>query len=202
MRWVRGGAKAVFTRKEKKAFINFFSLAGRSPATCWTADVMAAWQMDNGHNQEHCCFLLFSLSFYCSSWHYKVQSIAVVNAQHCPSCVPCQLLAQGRARWQPEEQRKPWPCASTVWQLSTHPAVGAVLVTKPKHRTLWAAVKKINSVSARPCRISTFGSASFSWCSGPPLSNTCSSATTPFPILYAVFLCPSLTLWTTFIKCL
>lgn len=198
--WVRGGAKAVCTRKAKKRFIHCFPLA--SSATCWTADVMAAWKVeDKGHKHEYCCFLLFSLSFYCTLQHSVVQSFAVVNAHHCPSCLLCQLLAQGRVRWQPEEQSKPWPCTNTVWQQSKESAVEAVLVTNPKHNTLRTAVKKTNSVPDRRSTISTFCSASFPSCSGPPLSNTYSSPTTPFPILFSVFLNPFLTLWTTLLKC-
>lgn len=99
MHWVRSGAKAVCTRKAKKGFIHYFPLAGRSSATGWTADVMAAWQVEyKGRKHEYCFSLLFSWSFYCRLQLSIVQSIAVVNAHQCPSCVPCQPLAQGRVR--------------------------------------------------------------------------------------------------------
>lgn len=51
----------------------------------------------------------------------------------------------------PMKKRKPWHCASTVQQQPKHLCViNASLATNPKHRTLQAAVKKVNSIPARP----------------------------------------------------
>lgn len=64
-----------------------------------------------------------------------------------PPAYSLNVPKERRAEWETE----PWCCASTVWQ---HPkpwcGIIPALAPQPKHSTLWAAMKKVHSIPARP----------------------------------------------------
>lgn len=61
---------------------------------------------------------------------------------------PCPPPASSAGR---ERQRRPWPCGSTAQQwVCTLCATNAALITDLKRSTIWAPVKKIISVPAKP----------------------------------------------------
>ena len=75
----------------------------------------------------------------------------------CPCCVPSQLLVKPQPyplAGQREKQRRPWRCVSIAQQQQKYPCViNTVFVTSPKHNTIPAAMKKMNSVPAKTSTI-------------------------------------------------
>jgi len=80
---------------------------------------------------------------------------------------------------QGEKQRWPSCCTNTLQQQLKHWCViGIVLVTNLKHSTIWAAMKKVNSIPARPSAIYSASNQlqwSYSFCVLSGFSAACSA---------------------------
>ena len=110
------------------------------------ASAQVPWR-DQRHDHECPCFLFLSLSFYCwAQWHV-VWNIPLVSLGQrswlCPLSTSCPPLG--------EEARAPQCCAGAVQQQPKHRCViNTVLGTNPKHSTIQAAMRKVNSIPAWP----------------------------------------------------
>lgn len=91
-------------------------------------------------------FLLLSVSLSCQACFHTYGISLWSFGVHHPGVVLSQPF------WVMGLVRKPWRCASTVCQQPKHQCVSsAVLAMSAKLSTVWDAVNKISSTSARPC---------------------------------------------------
>lgn len=92
--------------------------------------------------------------FYCWAWCYIARNISLVNSGQlsslCPLPTTCPPLVYSLG-WQRKKQRKPSASAAQQY-LKRDCIINIVLITNPKHTTLPAAVKKMNSLPTRPSR--------------------------------------------------
>jgi len=94
-----------------------------------------------------------SPSFYWWAWHHMLWDIPLVSWGHLfqlgllpISCAPPAYSLAGHC----EKQKRPWHNVSAVQQQLKHPCViNTVLDTNPKHSTIQATRKKINSSLAK-----------------------------------------------------
>lgn len=137
-----------------------------------TSDAKAATchKLANAQSASEQCSLCKTMSpnlffpyphfFYCWAWFYTVWNILLANLSKffwlcpLPSSHPPPAYSLGDApKWKQygKKRRKPWGCAGAVWQKPKHwYVIQTVLATNPKHSNLWTAMKKFNSVPARP----------------------------------------------------
>lgn len=108
--------------------------------------------MNNHHQRSQSPpFFFFYHSLHCWAQRHTVQNIPWAQMS-CPSCVPSECLAHPqpthcRAEWEWEKALmlcKHKPVVKTLCVIST------VLATNPKHSTVQAALKKVDSLPAGP----------------------------------------------------
>ena len=114
-----------------------------------SAHITANWEK-NHQDYEQPLFFLLSFNFFCRAWRPMVQHIPLVSLGQlsCPCLLSISCPPQAYSLWgQRVKNRRPWSCASTFQQQSKHWCVN-ISATKPKHSTLWAAMKKMYSIPA------------------------------------------------------
>lgn len=125
---------------------------------------------DKWHNHKCLPFFLLSLSFYCSMWHWMVWNNpgSAVPATPPPNFLLTSSLLTGGAEWEKEKNSPLCKCCSAKpkhWC-----AINAVLVTNPKHTTVWSAKKKTNCFPTWPSTGMQTGASASRWVSPTDLS--------------------------------
>ena len=109
--------------------------------------------LENKHRKHKCPSpRLLSLTFDCWAWHCMVwnnplgQFGSAVLAMSPPN-LPHTLILLAFVGWGSEQQ--PWCCSSAA-QPKYWCFINTFLDTNAKHITVWAAMRKVNSIPARP----------------------------------------------------